>query len=188
MKKVLELKNGDILIIRHLTKSDVDGVWFNFNEVIDEGLYLPVFLPVKSQIEKDTWYINVKREKEICIIAEHKDLEKPYNIVGQCEISNVEWDAAAHVGVLGIIIRKKYRDNLIGRSLIDFAIHAAKKLNNKQKIILSSFSTNERALHLFRKLGFREIGVRKKQFLMNSHYIDEILMELWIDDYIKEHS
>ncbi len=188
MKKVLELKNGETVIIRHLTKSDVNGVWFNFNEVIEEGLYLPVFFPVKSQLERDTWYVNVKREKEVCIIAENRALEKPCNIIGQCEISNLEWDAAAHVGVLGIIIREKYRNLYIGRSLIDFAIRESKKLNNKKKIILSSFSTNERALHLFKKLGFRVVGARKKQFLMNSHYIDEILMELWIDDYLNDHS
>jgi len=186
MKKVLELKTGEPIIIRHLTKSDVDGVWYNFNEVIEEGNYLPVFLPVKSQIEKDTWYLNVKKENEICIIAEYSGLNTPYKVIGQCEISNMEWDAASHVGVLGIIIRKKFRDMSVGRSLIDFAIRESKKLNNKEKIILSSFSTNERALHLFKKLGFKVVGTRKKQFFMKSKYIDEVMMELWIDDYLND--
>ena len=186
MKKVLELKTGETVIIRPLTKSDVDGVWYNFNEVIEEGIYLPVFLPVKSQIEKDTWYLNVKKENEICIIADNTGLKKPNNIIGQCEISNIEWDAATHVGVLGIIVREIYRDISVGRSLIDFAIRESKKLNNKEKIILSSLSTNERALHLFKKLGFKVVGIRKKQFLMDTKYIDEVVMELWIDDYLNE--
>jgi len=186
MKKVLELKTGETIIIRHLTKSDVDGVWYNFNEVLEEGNYLPVFLPVKSQIEKDTWYLNVKKENEICVLAEHSGLNTPYKVIGQCEISNMEWDAASHVGVLGIIIRKKFRDMSVGRSLIDFAIRESKKLNNKEKIILSSFLTNERALHLFKKLGFKVVGIRKKQFFMNSKYIDEVMMELWIDDYLND--
>lgn len=187
MKKVIELKTGDTIIIKHITKLDVDGVWYNFNEVIEEGNYLPVFYPVRSQLEKDSWYRNIKRENEICIVAENPDLKTPYHVVGQCEILNSEWDAAKHVGVLGIIIREKYRDLTIGRNLIDFAIRESKKLNNKQKIILSSFSTNVRALHLFKKLGFEVIGVRKKQFLMDSNYIDEIMMELWIDDYVNEY-
>ena len=186
MNKVLELKSGENIIIKHLTKLDVDGVWYNFNEVIEEGCYLPVFFPVKSQLEKDSWYRNIKKENEICIVAENPDLKTPYNIIGQCEISNLEWDAAQHVGVFGIIIRYKYRDLTIGRSLIDFAIRESKILNNKEKIVLSSFSTNKRALHLFKKLGFEVIGVRKKQFFMDSQYIDEVLMELWIDDYINK--
>ncbi|MFX0103950.1 MAG: GNAT family N-acetyltransferase [Candidatus Hodarchaeota archaeon] len=186
MKKVLELEKGEKIFIRHLKKSDVEGVWYNFNEVIDEGIYLPVFFPVRSQLEKDSWYHNIKKENEICIIAESPHLEPPYNIIGQCEISNSEWDAAAHVGTLGIIVRKRYRDLTIGRNLIDFAIRESKKLNNKEKILLSSFSTNERAIHLFKKLGFKVVGVRKKQFFMDLEYIDEIMMELWIEDYINK--
>ena len=186
MKRVLELKTGETIIIRHLIKSDVEGVWHNFNEVIEEGIYLPVFLPVRTQLEKDSWYLNVKKDKEICIIAENPLLKTPYNVIGQCEISNMEWDASNHVGVLGIIIRKKYRDMYVGKNLIDFAIRESKRLNNKEKIILSSFSTNERALHLFKKLCFKVLGIRKKQFFMESEYVDEVMMELWIDDYLKE--
>jgi len=186
MKKVLELKTGETIIIRHLIKSDINGVWNNFNEVIDEGLYLPVFFPVRSQLERDSWYHNIKKEKEICIVADNPDLKPPYNIIGQCEISNSNWDAAAHVGTLGIIVKQKYRNLNIGRNLIDIAIRESKRLNNKEKILLSSFSTNERAIHVFTTLGFKVIGVRKKQFLMDSNYVDEVLMELWIDDYINQ--
>jgi ribosomal protein S18 acetylase RimI-like enzyme len=91
------------------------------------------------------------------------------------------------VGSLGIIIAKDYRNLGIGTNLIDFAIRESKKLNNKEKIILSCLSTNERALFIYEKLGFQEVGVRKQQFYMNSIYYDEILMELWIDDYLNKH-
>ncbi|MHA2289784.1 MAG: N-acetyltransferase family protein, partial [Promethearchaeota archaeon] len=57
-------------------------------------------------------------------------------------------------------------------------------LNNKEKIILSCFSNNKRALYLYQKLGFKTIGSREKQFYMDTKYYDEILMELWIDDYL----
>ncbi len=186
MKKVLELKTGETIIFRHITKSDVNGVWKNFNEVIEEGLYLPVYFPVRTQLEKDSWYHNITKENEICIIAENPDIKPPYNIIGQCEISDSNWDAAAHVGTLGIIVKQKYRNQNIGKNLIDVAIRESKRLNNKEKILLSSFSTNKRAIHLFTKIGFKIIGVRKKQFLMNSDYLDEVLMEIWIDDYINQ--
>jgi len=184
MKKVLKLKTGETIIVRHLIKSDIDGVWNNFNDVIEESLFLPVFFPVRSQLEKESWYHNIKNENETCIVAENPNLKPPYNIIGQCEISNSNWDAAAHVGILGIIVNEKYRNLTVGRNLIDLAIRESKRLNNKEKILLSSFSTNERAIHIFTKIGFKIIGVRKKQFLMDSDYIDEVLMELWIDDYL----
>ncbi len=186
MKRVLKLKTGERVTIRHLSKSDIEGVWNNFNEAVDEGIYLPVFFPVRSHLEKDSWYRNIKKEKEICIIAENQNLKIPHNIIGQCEISNSNWDADLHVGILGIIVKNKYRDLGIGTNLIDIAIRESKNLNNKEKITLSCFLTNERALHLYEKLGFETIGVRKKQFYMDSKYYDEVLMELWIDDYVKK--
>jgi ribosomal protein S18 acetylase RimI-like enzyme len=184
MKEVLKLKTGEKIIIRHITESDIDGVWNNFNEVVEEGLYLPVLFPVKSRFEKQSWYNNLHKEKEICIVAVHSDLKNPNNVLGQCEISSLDWDAATHVGSLGIIVQKSYRDLGIGFQLIDMAIREAKNLNKKEKIILSCFSSNKRALFLYKKMGFKIIGKREKQFYMDSKYHDEILMELWIDDFL----
>jgi len=184
MKRILELKTGEEITLRHISKSDVEGVWNNFNEVVDEGIYLPIFFPVRSKLEKDSWYHNIKKEKEICIVAENQKLRSLNNIIGQCEISNSNWDADLHVGILGIIVKNEYRDLGIGFNLIDLAIRESKTLNNKEKIILSCFSTNERAINLYEKLGFERVGVRKKQFYMDSKYYDEVLMELWIDDYL----
>jgi ribosomal protein S18 acetylase RimI-like enzyme len=186
MKNVLELKNGEKILFRHIKKSDVEGVWNNFNEVLEEGIYLPVLYPVRSQLEKESWYLNIKKEKELCIVAENLNLKPPYNILGHCEISNSEWDAATHVGILGIIVMNKYRDLGIGTKLIDVAIKEAKELNNKEKVILSCFSTNERAIHLYKKLGFNIVGIRKNQYYLNSKYYDEVLMELWIEDYLED--
>jgi ribosomal protein S18 acetylase RimI-like enzyme len=186
MNKIIELKTGEKVIIKHVSKPDIEGVWNNFNEVIEEGIYLPVFFPVRSTLEKESWYHKIKEEKELCIVAVKPNTKSPYNIIGQCEISNSTWDAGQHVGILGIIVKKEYRDLGIGAHLIDVAIRESKILNNKEKITLSCFSTNERALHLYKKLGFKVIGVRKKQFYMDSQYYDEVLMELWIDDYLNQ--
>lgn len=186
MKTLLKLDiNGHTIKFRHLKRSDVDGVWQNFNEVVDEGIFLPVFDPVKSSLEKSSWYDAVKREKEVVIIAEDKNARTSNEVVGQCEISNIEWDAADHVGNLGIIVQKKYRDMGIGRQLIDLAIIESKRLNDKQKIILSCFSSNERALHLYKNLGFKKIGERKKQYYIDGVYYDETLMELFIEEYLE---
>lgn len=184
MKKVLKLKTGEAITIRHVKESDIDGIWNNFNNVVDEGLYLPVFFPVRSEFEKHSWYNNIKKEREICIVAIHPKLKNPYHILGQCEISNLEWDAATHVGKLGIIVQTKFRDLGIGFNLIDEAIRESKNLNNKEKIILSCFSNNKRALYLYKKMGFQILGIRKKQFYMDLKYYDEILLDLWIDDYL----
>lgn len=184
MKEVLKLKTGEKIFIRHISESDIDGVWNNFNEVVEEGLYLPVLFPVKSRFEKQSWYNSLQKDREICIVAVHPNLKNPYNVLGQCEISSLDWDAATHVGSLGVIVQKNYRNLGVGFHIIDMAIRESKNLNKKEKIILSCFSSNKRALNLYEKMGFNIIGKREKQFYMDSKYHDEILMELWIDDYL----
>ncbi len=185
MKEVVKLRNGEKILIRHVIESDIDGVWNNFNEVVDEKIYLPVLFPVRSKFEKQSWFHNIQKEREICIVAIHPTMASPYNILGQCEISNLEWDAATHVGSLGIIVQKKFRDLGIGFNLIDIAIRESKRLN-KEKIVLSTFLDNERALYLYKKIGFKTAGIRKKQFYIDMNYYDEVLMELWIDDYLSK--
>ncbi len=185
MKEVVKLRNGEKILIRQVIESDIDGVWNNFNEVVDEKIYLPVLFPVRSKFEKQSWFHNIQKEREICIVAIHPTIVSPYNILGQCEISNLEWDAATHVGSLGIIVQKKFRDLGIGFNLIDKAIRESKRLN-KEKIILSTFLDNERALYLYKKIGFKTAGIRKKQFYIDTNYYDEVLMELWIDDYLSK--
>ena len=188
MKKAIEIGTGEKITISHIKKSDIEGVWKNFNDVVDEGIFLPVLTPVKSDYEKEAWYKNQKKSKELCIIAEQPKLKSPLNIIGQCEITNTEWEAGTHVGVLGIIVQHNYRGYGIGWHLIDFAIRESKKLNNKEKIVLSTFSKNEKAVSLYKKMGFQTVGVRKKQYYMNQKYYDEVLMELFIEDYLKENN
>ncbi len=190
MKKIAEMSIKELdnatITIRHVKKTDMHGVWKNFNEVLEEGIYLPVFTPVYTDWEKKTWYENLRKENEMCLVAENANLKPPNNIVGQCELSNLQWEASIHVFSLGIIVKKEYRDHGLGRTLIDAAIREAKEAYNKEKIILSCFSTNERGIHLYESIGFQRVGVRKKQFYMNSLYYDEIIYELFIDDYLNK--
>ncbi|MGV9172727.1 MAG: hypothetical protein ACOC35_09190, partial [Promethearchaeia archaeon] len=106
--RFFRLDDKQKIIIRHVKRTDIDGIWENFNQVIEEGEYLPVFSPVISEFEKKGWYNTLKDAHEICIVAENPEMDPLKNIVGQCEISNLEWEAAAHVGQLGIIVKQKY--------------------------------------------------------------------------------
>ncbi len=191
MKKVLEFvlttREKVNIMFRHVKKADIFGIWDNFNSVLKEAVFLPVLTPVETEWEKKAWFDNLKKENEMCIIAENLDLKSPKHIVGQCELSNLQWEAATHVFNLGIIVRKEYRDTGIGRLLIDIAIREAKRLHNKEKIILSCFSTNKRGLYLYESMGFKKIGVRKNQFYMNNEYYDEVLFDIFLDDYLNEH-
>jgi ribosomal protein S18 acetylase RimI-like enzyme len=175
----ITLKNGKKIVLRHIKRTDLDNIWDNFNQVVDEGIYLPFFEKVLSDYEKVNWYHELLDKGNLCLIAEDPDLPEPNNVVGQCTIEDIQWEASNHVGVLGIIIKNEYRNQGLGYHLMKYAMNESKKIG-KEKIILSTFATNKSAIELYKKLGFEITGLRKKQFLMHGKYIDEVLMDIWI--------
>jgi ribosomal protein S18 acetylase RimI-like enzyme len=80
-----------------------------------------------------------------------------------------------HVCNLGISIRDGYRDVGIGTELMLDAEVLAKLLGIKI-IFLEVYATNERARHLYEKVGYREVGCLPKAALRDGDYIDSIMM------------
>ena len=179
-KREVKLKNGKIIHLRHIQRQDVDCIWKIYNQVVDEGIYLPTFERVESMLEKLSWYNNLIEQENLCLVAVDPNLEINKNIVGQCTIENLDWETARHVATLGILIEKNYRNLGLGRKLIEYSIQEAKKIS-KKKLILTTLATNEYAIRLYKSIGFKEVGRYSKQYLMNDKYIDEILMEIFLN-------
>ena len=49
MSKKIILKNGTEIYLRLIEKEDLEGIWDNFNEVVEEKIFLPVYTPVLNQ-------------------------------------------------------------------------------------------------------------------------------------------
>ncbi len=172
-------KSGRRIKIRHFKETDLIGIWSNFNEVVYERIYLPVITPVLSDYEMESWYEAIKNRNEICLVAIDEANEAPNHVVGQITLENSRWDCAKHVYILGIIVNSKYRWEGIGKQLI-LASHEEAKKMKKQKIVLSCLSSNEKAIELYKSLGYTIVGIKKKQFLMGTQYVDEVLMEIFL--------
>lgn len=177
--KQIQLKNNKTVYLRLIEATDVNGIWKNFNDVVDEGIYLPAFTRVTSEWEKTNWYQELQFNNNFCIVAIDQKLEPPQNVVGQCTIEKLEWEAGDHVGILGILIQKEYRNLGLGQALIKMAIEEAQR-RGKKKMILSTFATNQMGIALYQRCGFHIVGKYSKQYKMRDGYVDEILMENWI--------
>lgn len=178
--KKLRLKNGRTVVLRFLKQPDVHGIWENFNEVVADKVYLPVYTPVTSEWEKDEWYRDLLAKKNTCLVAD--DISRPVGrqIVGQLTLENIEWEAAEHVCQLGIIIQKDYRNLGLGFQLISAAKQVAKS-KKKKKIMLTTLSTNLQGIFLYEKCGFKQVGRCFQQYLVNNQYVDEIIMETFLE-------
>lgn len=130
------------LEVREMTLSDLQEIENTLEAEFDDFWNASILeSELKNTLSK---YIVAKIETEIVGFAGVIDT------VDQFEITN-------------IVVKKKFRNNGIGNALLIELIKLA-KTNNKDKIILEVNNTNEPAIKLYEKNGFKNIGIRKKYY------------------------
>ena len=80
-----------------------------------------------------------------------------------------------HVGVIGIVIMKGFRNLGIGTQMMHTLVEEARKRNLKV-LTLCAFASNERAMHVYQKIGFAQTGLIPKKHFKEDKYIDEVIM------------
>lgn len=162
--------------IRLAEKQDAEQIIAHTRSVLTESTFMLTTL--------EEFEFNVTVEKEEKFIEDH---QKPGNLIVVAEIDGVIVGCVnfqtskkvrlSHLGYFGISIQEAYCNQGIGRKLLEYLLEWAKAEPGLEKVCLEVFSHNERAIHLYKKLGFQEEG-RKINFVKFSedHYEDEILM------------
>ncbi|QOR67524.1 GNAT family N-acetyltransferase [Cytobacillus suaedae] len=122
--------------------------------------------------EKEQWLRDHLNDGNYLLVA-----EKDEKIIAVMDFRRSKRSRLSHLGYFSISIQEAYCNMGIGRKLIEGLISWAEQRNDLEKVCLEVFSHNERAIHLYKKLGFIEEG-RKVKFVKftEDFYADEILM------------
>lgn len=86
----------------------------------------------------------------------------------------------AHTGEIALSVRKKYWHIGVGSAIMEALIELAKEASLKN-VELGVYADNERAIALYRRFGFGEIGRHRGRMCVDGEYYDEILMDLHIE-------
>ncbi|MBI9012516.1 MAG: GNAT family N-acetyltransferase [Clostridiales bacterium] len=81
-----------------------------------------------------------------------------------------------HSGGVGIMIHKDYQGKGLGRALMNTLLDIADNWLMLVRVELTVFTDNEKAIGLYKKLGFEEEGLKRKAAIRNGKYEDEYLM------------
>ena len=77
--------------------------------------------------------------------------------------------------MVGIVIRKDFRELGIGTAMMRVLIEQAKEMGLRV-LTLTAFASNKRAIHVYEKVGFLQTGLIPKKLLKQGKYIDEVIM------------
>ncbi|WP_370674227.1 N-acetyltransferase family protein [Pleomorphomonas sp. PLEO] len=96
-------------------------------------------------------------------------------LIGWCDVCRHSFEIEAHVGTLGIGLLPEFRGKGIGKALLDMTVAAAERLDF-QRIELTVFSDNRRAIALYETRGFVREGVMRAAARFGNEYRDVVVM------------
>ncbi len=96
-------------------------------------------------------------------------------VVGWCDITPSRYESRAHVGTLGLGVHKDFRGQGLGRLLMERALKHARRVW-LERVELDVYSSNTRALALYKSFEFEVEGVKRRARKFDSVYEDVIMM------------
>lgn len=171
---------GKKVNLRPVEPSDMDNImaWINDPEVTR---YLLVGLWPISRRNEQEWLDRAtlgKDDSNKVLTAETK--EGVY--LGSVGLHGIDY--VSGVAELGIVIgNKEYWGKGYGTDAARTMLKHAFTSVRLRKVVLRVFGSNVRAQRSYAKLGFREVGCFKAQALKQGVFEDEILMEVFADQF-----
>ncbi|MGH2509645.1 MAG: GNAT family N-acetyltransferase [Ktedonobacteraceae bacterium] len=136
---------------------------------------LPHEIPEASYLDKIK--VIQKSDRGLYVVAEQGN-----EIVGHALLDPMPLTANSHICTLTIVVYPAWQGCGIGKQLLAHAIRWAQNNRHVEKIELMVRAGNERAIKLYRALGFEEEGrIRRRVHEADGVYHDDIAMALFVD-------
>ncbi len=156
--------------IRPLALSDSESYLALVDEIKNEGRYL--FATLRFALKDTKKYIAAHESAGNPVLGA---FDEGGALLGWIDINIGGIQELAHIGTLGMGVRKDVRRHGLGSALMDACLAQARKLG-LEKIKLEVFASNEPARSLYIKKGFFEEGVRLKKRKFEGRYDDLVCM------------
>jgi RimJ/RimL family protein N-acetyltransferase len=163
--------------IREATPEDAAGLLAHTKKILETSPFMlttPQEFQVTAEKQKE-WIIEQQQAGNLILVVEDNSF-----IVGTLNVRREKKFRHRHIASFGISLQEQYCNQGIGTLMLQKMIEWAKN-NGIEKIMLNVMAINERAIHVYKKLGFKEEGRFKNQLkLEDGTYVDDIVMSLFL--------
>jgi len=175
-EKTLALNDGTTVLFRPELSTDTEMLWKMFSTLSQETLHFLVRPFPRQRIEQ--WTSNINYDKTLPIVAVIQQGTKP-RIVATASLEFRDATAEKHKADFGITVHDTYQNKGIGTSLTKHMLKIARK-KKLRKINLKVLAQNKKAIHVYKKCGFKTEAKLKKENLINGKYIDDHIMSIFL--------
>ncbi len=173
-ERTYKLKSGHLVSIRVPNKSEAFDLITLKRDYIKSTTTLPWTLDEYAiDIDKEAALIAdyYNSENSILLVAEYND-----KLIGNIDITGSTRKKMHHTAMLGMGIKEEWRNEGLGKILIECVLDWAKQHSELKIIWLDVYASNVLGVNLYKKMGFEVSGVVKDFFLEGHAYIDKIQM------------
>lgn len=155
------VKTEDSKFINEIRR--MDGVRENITGIISE------------RTSRSEVYIASLSENDHFLVAEVEE-DGIKKVVGNICLTVMKNPRKKHCGSVGIMVDKDYQSKGIGRALFNEILDLADNWLMLVRIELDVISDNEKAIALYKSLGFEIEGKKKYGIIKYGKYVDEYIM------------
>ena len=158
--------------VREFTYNDIPTMIMIWNEVVDAGVAFPQMEPLDEKSGKEFF-----ESQSFTGIAIEQDTDK---IVGLYILHPNSIGRCGHICNASYAVKGEERGKHIGEILVKHCIAKAKEIGFKILQFNAVVSTNVAALRLYEKIGFVQLGVIPKGFLMKDGSYQDIIPHYYV--------
>jgi L-amino acid N-acyltransferase YncA len=155
--------------VRPARAADADAICAIYNEGIEDRATLET--EPRTPEERRSW-LAARDARHPVVVVESDGV-----VVGWASLNvfNAR-DAYRHVADISVYVARVARGKGAGTVLLERLVALGRE-GSFHKLVLAGFPTNAASVALYRRLGFREVGVYREQGLLDGRWVDVVLME-----------
>ncbi|SFD74706.1 phosphinothricin acetyltransferase [Paenibacillus catalpae] len=158
------------ILVRHATPLDIQGILTLYNQGIEDRIATLEVEP-KDISYMEGWFNSRSARYSVLVAVEGAA------VVGWASLNKYSLRSAYDgVADLSIYIEREHRGIGIGSMLLT-KLEEVTLCSGFYKILLFTFPFNGLGQGLYRKLGYREVGIFYKQGIIDGNFVDVMAME-----------
>lgn len=171
--KTFTSKKANQIMVRYPKWEDLDQLVTFINTISKEDTFI-TFSGEEISKDSEMAYLTsvftaMEKQHASHLYVFHNDI-----LIGNCQVARRE-KRHEHIGRIGITVGREYREEGIGTELLSILFAEAKRLGFAM-VDLMVYGTNDRAYHLYQKMGFQEAGRMPGSVRYKDGFLDEIWM------------